>query len=53
MTITTVIRQRATGRWSICCTVPGCDHYVYGITTEPEARRMASHHDAQHRRNQR
>ena len=23
------------------------------ITTEPEARRMASHHDAQHRRSQR
>ena len=33
--------------------VPGCDHYVYGLTTEVEARRLASHHDAQHRRNQR
>ena len=50
--VTRVLMQRS-GRWSICCTVPNCDHYVYGITTEPEARRMASHHDAQHRRSQR
>lgn len=50
--MTRVLMQRS-GRWSICCTVPNCDHYVYGITTEPEARRLASHHDAQHRRSQR
>lgn len=49
MTVTTVIRQKS-GRYAIACTRPDCEHYQSGIVSEPAARRLASHHDAHHRR---
>ena len=49
MTTTRVIRQRSTGRYALFCLRPDCEHYESGITTEPDARRFASHHDAHHR----
>ena len=47
--MTRVLRTRS-GRWSIACTRPDCEHYESGIVSEPAARRLASHHDAHHRR---